>query len=264
MTRTLVILQKELRDLLRNWGILVALTVPAVLIPTLALASLYVADLAPQQLKLPSDFTLPPELQGATRADQAAYFALAPFFMLWLVFPITIPSVLAANSIVGEKEAGTLEPLLATPIRTWELLLGKALASVVPALVLTWLPYLALITGAQRFASDQVLELTVFSGPWLLGILGLAPSLTLLTVMVLVIVSAWVTEVRTANQLGAVLVAPLVAMIVVQITKGMAVTMGTVLGIWAVVLVLLLVTLPIAVRLFRRETILVSWKQAGS
>ncbi len=268
MTRTLVILTKELQDLLRNWGILIALLVPAALIPTLAILALYVAGnpppgLSPEALTPPPNLALPSELEGAGPTALAQYAALVPFFMIGLIFPVTIPSILAASSIVGEKEAGTLEPLLATPIRTWELLLGKALASVIPALVLTWLPFVTLLAAAQRLAPPEVVKTTVLSAPWLFGILVLAPSLTLLTVMFLVIVSAWVTEVRTANQLGAVLIAPLVAMIVIQVTRGLTVTMGTVLGIWAVVLALLALTIPVAVRLFQRETILVRWKQSG-
>ncbi|MNK82899.1 ABC-2 family transporter protein [compost metagenome] len=263
-----VVLGKELRDLLRNWGILIALVLPSLLIPTVALAVLYVAahppqGLPPEALMPPSDLALPPELEGAESTALAQYAALSPFFMIWLIFPVTIPSILAATSIVGEKEAGTLEPLLATPIRTWELLLAKALASVIPALVLTWLPFAVLLGVAQRLAPPEVLSVTLLSPPWLFGVGVLAPSLTLLTVMFLVIVSAWVTEVRTANQLGAVLIAPLVAMIVIQVTRGLTVTMGTVLGIWAVVLALLALTLPVAVRLFQRETILVRWKQSG-
>lgn len=268
MTRLWVILAKELHDLMRNWGILIALVLPAVLIPSFAILVLYVAanppaGIPPEALTPPPTLALPPELDGASRSALAQYAALAPFFMTWLIFPVTIPSILAASSIVGEKEAGTLEPLLATPIRTWELLVGKALASVLPALALTWAPYVALLLAARRLAPPEVLSATVLSAPWLFGVGVLAPSLTLLTVMILVIVSAWVTEVRTANQLGAVLIAPLVAMIVIQITRGLSVTMSTVVGIWAVVLVLLALTIPIAVRLFQRETILVRWKQSG-
>lgn len=263
MTRTLVILEKELRDLRRNWGVLVALIVPAVLIPALAMVGISMAGLAPDQFKPPPAHQLPPALSGATPAEATQYALLMPFFMIWLVFPITIPSVLASNAIVGEKEAGTLEPMLATPIHTWELLLGKALASVIPALLLTWIPYVALIVAATPLTTPKVLAATLLSLPWLAGLAVLAPTITLLTVMLLVILSAWVTEVRTANQIGAVLVAPLVAMIVVQITQGMAVTLATVLGIGAVALALLAIALPLAVRMFRRETILVRWKQSG-
>lgn len=269
MTRTFVLVSKELRDLLRNWGLLVALLLPALLIPALALASLGAvtgAELGSLTSLIPlrPNLAVPPELLGASPRELAQYAVLSPFFMIALIFPVTVPSILAAASIVGEKESGTLEGLLATPIRTWELLLGKAFASLLPAVVLTWLPFGAMVLGAQQMTTPQVVAATLTSGPWLFGIFVLAPTLALLTIMFLIIVSAWATEVRTANQLGAVLIAPLVAMLVLQATQGVAFTMGKLLGLWGVAMTLLLLTQPVAVRLFQRETILVRWKQAGS
>ena len=48
-----------------------------------------------------------------------------------LAIPALVPAALASCSIVGERLQGTLEPVLATPIRREELLLGKALAAFV-------------------------------------------------------------------------------------------------------------------------------------
>ena len=53
----------------------------------------------------------------------------------------------AAYSVVGEKQARTLEPLLATPITTFELLSAKVLASLLPALALTALMFAVYVLG---------------------------------------------------------------------------------------------------------------------
>jgi lambda repressor-like predicted transcriptional regulator len=45
-----------------------------------------------------------------------------------VVIPAFVPSTLAAYSVVGEREQGTLAPVLITPIRREEFLVGKALA----------------------------------------------------------------------------------------------------------------------------------------
>jgi ABC-type Na+ efflux pump permease subunit len=37
-----------------------------------------------------------------------------------------VPTFVAACAVVGERQQGTLEPVLTTPIRREELLLGKA------------------------------------------------------------------------------------------------------------------------------------------
>ena len=50
-------------------------------------------------------------------------------FLLLLVVPVVVPAAIAAYSVVGEREQGTLEPLLTTPLRREELLLGKAVAA---------------------------------------------------------------------------------------------------------------------------------------
>ena len=62
-------------------------------------------------------------------------------FLLLLITPVLIPAVLAAYSVVGEREQGTLEPLLTTPVRREELLLGKALGVVVPTVAIAYLVF---------------------------------------------------------------------------------------------------------------------------
>src|SRR6266576_3078913 len=64
-------------------------------------------------------------------------FLFQQFLMLFLLTPITGAMALAAHAIVGEKQARTLEPLLATPLTTFELLVAKVLGSLVPTLVIS-------------------------------------------------------------------------------------------------------------------------------
>ena len=58
--------------------------------------------------------------------------------MLFLLTPITGAMALAAHAVVGEKQARTLEPLLATPITTFELLVAKVLGALLPTLVISF------------------------------------------------------------------------------------------------------------------------------
>jgi hypothetical protein len=57
--------------------------------------------------------------------------------LLFVVLPLTGAMALAAHSVVGEKQARTLEPLLATPITTLELLVAKVLGSLLPTLAVS-------------------------------------------------------------------------------------------------------------------------------
>lgn len=259
----LVVLGKELRDLLRNPGLLATMLVPATLLTALAVLALYAAGLAAAGAHgAPRHLTLPPLLAGASRSEAAQFVAVSPFFLIWLVFPVSVPSALAAYSIVGEKEEGTLEPLLATPIGTGELLLGKALAAGLPGLVLTWASWLVTLAAGLGLGAGRVMRATLLSPPWIVGMAGLAPALTFLTVMVLVIVSSRVNDVRSATQIGGILVLPLIGMFVAQLSRGLLLGIPVVLGAVGVVLALGLVAMGLAVRLFRRETILVRWKQS--
>jgi ABC-2 type transport system permease protein len=56
-----------------------------------------------------------------------------------LLLPTILPAALAAYAVVGEREQATLEPVLTTPVRRGELLLGKALAMLIPTLLLAYL-----------------------------------------------------------------------------------------------------------------------------
>ena len=56
-------------------------------------------------------------------------FLFQQFLMLFLLTPITGAMALAAHAIVGEKQARTLEPLLATPMTTFELLTAKVVGA---------------------------------------------------------------------------------------------------------------------------------------
>lgn len=263
-SRSAIVLDKELRDLVRNPGLMATMLVPALLLTALAVLALYAAGLAAAtaQGAPPKHLVLPPLLTGASRAEAAQFLAISPFFLIWLVFPVSVPSALAAYSIVGEKEEGTLEPLLATPIGTGELLLGKALAAGLPGLVLTWASWLVTVLSGFGLGAGRVMQATLLTPAWLLGLGVLAPALTFLTVMVLVIVSSRVNDVRSATQIGGVLVLPIIGMFVSQISRGLVLGVPAVLWAIAGVLAAGLVAMAMAVRLFRRETILVRWKQS--
>jgi ABC-2 type transport system permease protein len=176
-----------------------------------------------------------------------------------LIVPIIVPMVISTFSIIGEKQARGLEPLLATPIRTWELLLGKSLAAALPAVGATWIAYGILVAGMGILASPVVFAATI-SGMWLLAMLIIAPLLALLGVNLGILVSSRVNDTRVAQQLGSLVVLPLVGL-------GIAQTLGKIpyslpmFAAGALALAALDVAILVAAtRLFQRETILTRWR----
>lgn len=196
--------------------------------------------------------------QGRALPPQGQAVLLNTALVYFFVLPVVIPLSIAAYSIVGEKEQGTLEPLLATPIRDWELFLGKSMAPVIPGLVLSWIAF-----GLFLLASRLILGTIprgVLSLPWFLSIFALAPFLALFAVFVTMIVSSRTSDTRAAYQFSSLAVLPALIPLIVYSARLTAVNLAFV-GIEAgVLLPLNVLTLYIALRLFRREEILTRWR----
>lgn len=257
LARIGLILTKELFDIWQRQGLKTTLLVPVALLTLMAVLALYAAGLTSPAGPLPA---LPAEMAGSSPREIAQYMALSPFLMLWLIFPVSVPTALAAYSIVGEKEEGTLEPLLATPVGTGELLIAKALAAGLPGLVLLWVPYFATLLTGWLLDCPRVMASTLLSPAWLLTMVLVAPALTFLTVMILVIVSARAQDVRSANQAGSLLILPLVLLFVSQVSSGLSLAVPVVLAAWLLLVLLGFGVMILALRVFQRESILVRWK----
>jgi ABC-2 type transport system permease protein len=174
--------------------------------------------------------------------------------------PLIIPMSIAAQSIVGEKQTKSLEPLLATPIKTGELLFAKAIAAVIPAIVATWAAFiLFFVIGRLLIPSDRVF-VALFTTKWLVAMLVLAPLLSLLSVSIAIIISSRVNDTRAVQQIGGFIVLPIVILGVAQTTGLVLVNTFTFLLGALIVAALDVVVLRIGVRLFQRERILTQWK----
>lgn len=64
-----------------------------------------------------------------------AYYMI-PGVIAMILFAIT--SILTATAVVRERERGTIEQLIVTPIRPWELIVGKMLPYVILAFIMTF------------------------------------------------------------------------------------------------------------------------------
>ena len=69
----------------------------------------------------------------AVPASDASTLYQYPVLLFTLAMAALVPVTVGAYSITGEREQGTLEPVLGTPVLAGEFLLGKALAVFVPA-----------------------------------------------------------------------------------------------------------------------------------
>jgi len=81
--------------------------------------------------------TIRPPLQVSTRVwynpDLVSSYFMIPGVIGMILYAIT--SILTATAVVRERERGTIEQLIVTPIRPWELVVGKVLPYVILAFV---------------------------------------------------------------------------------------------------------------------------------
>ena len=140
-----------------------------------------------------------------------ANYLLAPFFLL---IPLMASSTISADSFAGEKERGTLESLLYSPVTTGELFLGKVLAAFLPAVGLAWGTFLLTAVTVNAVAWPWLGRVFFPTPNWLPLMLLVIPLLSLATVFLNVFVSARVGTFQAAYQLGGVLVLPVLALVV--------------------------------------------------
>jgi ABC-type Na+ efflux pump permease subunit len=121
--------------------------------------------------------------------------------LLLLVIPVVLPATIAAYSVIGERDQGTLEPLLTTPISREEFLLGKSLAATIPTVGVAYVFFLVLVVAIRLGASSEVSH-AVWQPSWFLAELLFAPLLATWSVWVGTAISARSSDVRVAQQLG--------------------------------------------------------------
>jgi ABC-2 type transport system permease protein len=147
-----------------------------------------------------------PESASASQG-RAAFGVIS---LLMLIIPIVIPPVIAAYSVVGERDQGTLEPVLTAPIRASELLLGKAVATFLPSVGIAYAIYLVVLISIRLAAADVISDLA-FHPPQLLAQLLFTPLLALWSIWVGIGISSRATDVRVAQQLATLASLPLLA-----------------------------------------------------
>jgi len=198
--------------------------------------------------------------ESMTAGQCMQYYIVSEFLIMFMLIPLFIPVNIAAYSIVGEKTTRSLEPLLATPITTGELLAGKNLASVIPAILATWAGFGIFAVGSLIITGGGALASALLDPMWLIAIFIAGPLMAVLSVNFSIMVSSRVNDPRVAEQLSAVVILPLLAVFFGQIAGLFILNSTLVLFICLALVFIDILMVYLAVRLFQRETILTRWK----
>lgn len=151
---------------------------------------------------LPLVFLIQPSLVAFLAPAQAAPFLAHGHLLVWLLaIPTLVPAALAAYAVVGERDQGTLEPGLTTPIRSDEFLLAKALAAFVPSAAIAYALFVAFVASVDLFAHPGVAQ-AVLRGPDVLAQVTFTPLLAAWSIWVGMAFSVRLSDVRAAQQLS--------------------------------------------------------------
>ena len=266
--KTLMI--KDLKEVRQNKGAWVpAVVVPFLFLILLPLGIIMIPRMVPsvaEWFASPQGF---PQVQGyvapflgdrlAGLTDSQAWVVLTTGYMLapfLLIMPLMLSSIVGAESFVGEKERKTLEALIYTPASDGELFLGKVLASVVPAVLLTWASFL-LYGVVVNLAAWPVMGRIWFPLlTWWPLILWLAPALATLGMAVSVLISARAHTFMEAYQMTGSLVVIVLALVAGQVTGTLFLSGGMTLLIGLLLWLVDAGLIRLGVRNFARSSLL--------
>jgi ABC-2 type transport system permease protein len=108
---------------------------------------------------------------------------------------------MSAYSVVGEREQGTLEPVLTTPVSRAELLAGKAAAVFMPAAALGYLIF-GIFVAITQLAAAAPVAAAVRHAPQLPAALVFIPLLAAWAIWAGLAISTRVSDTRVAQQLA--------------------------------------------------------------
>jgi ABC-type Na+ efflux pump permease subunit len=252
---------KDLLDLRRNPGLVVSMLVlplTMVLVPA-GVVWAYARNPTDPSLRTMALYYDPHLAREASAALFLVEKTLTDWFGLYLTMPVFVPILISSQSVAGEKERRTLEPLLAAPVTPGELVLGKSLASLIPAVAISWGAF-ALLCFVVNWVARPITHQWVLPNPmWSFGVGVLAPLFAFFGNVVAVLVSARVGEARLAQQLSALVVLPLFGLVAAQFAGWLRAGPGYYAFQGAIVLALDVLLFTLAIRLFDRERLMSRW-----
>ena len=258
------IIKKEWAEVFKNRTVfyttlllpLIFVTLPLVMLKSTSGSMPEMADLG--STGLPEGFLS--MCEGMTGSDCLQACLVSQFLFLFMIMPVIIPINIAAYSVVGEKTTRSLEPLLATPITTVELLAGKCLAAVLPAIGATYLAMGLFNIGLQVLKISPAVIRFINSPTWLLAVFVLGPLLALVSTIFALYISSRVTDPRVAEQISSVIIVPLMGVMLAQMAGAVTVNLTMMLITIAFVMLLSYGMLHLGGVIFERENILTRWK----
>lgn len=193
------------------------------------------------------------ELSGYPLEQQMIVFSLvymlAPMF---LIMPLMVSAILAADSFAGEKERKTLEALLYTPTTDRELFTAKLLGAWTAAVAVGLLSFIVYAVMVNAAGWHSIGHIFFPNWMWIALVLWVTPAVAGLGLVVMVFVSVRAQGFQDAYQTGGLVVLPVILLMVGQISGVMYFSLGVVLFVGLVIWLIDVSLLWFASKGFRR------------
>ncbi len=251
---------REWREALGN-RLLVGMTFfpPFVILAVGIFAVVAAAMNPPSERDVQALYAAAPAARGLDPKEAVQGIIAQYFLILFLMIPTIVPLTIAIYSVIGEKTARTLEPLLATPVSVGQLLTAKSVAAAIPAVLVTWIAYFVYLVAVAWLGSPAAAR-AVLSPRWVAAMLVMVPLLTLLSVNLGVLISTRVNDIRVAQQIGGLVVVPVVGLGIAQVTGRVVLDDSPILATSLGVFIVDAALLYLAKLAFQRENILSRWR----
>lgn len=177
---------RELKDQFRDWRVLMPMIILVFCFPVL------MNEFAKQTVDFLNQYNANLILER-----------LVPFSIMIIgFFPITISLVVALEAFVGEKERGTIEPMLSAPLDNWQLYFGKLLVGVITPLVASYfsIAFYLVLVARQDLVMPPFITM--------LQLILLTTAHATLMVSAAIVISVQSTSVKAANLLASFIVIP--------------------------------------------------------
>ena len=263
----LAIVRKDLKVAVQNKGVILPIIIlPLILFVFLPWLMAYIPSLANatgtsfsnvDQILARMPTGLLDELSGYTPDQQVTVFMLvymlAPMF---LIMPLMVSSVLAADSFAGEKERKTLEALLYTPTTDRELFTAKLLGPWSTANVVALLSFIVYAVMVNAASWHSIGRIFFPNWMWIALVLWVTPAVAGLGLVVMVFASARAQGFQDAYQTGGLVVLPVLALMIGQISGVMYFSLGVVLIVGLIIWIIDAGLLWFASKSFRRSELM--------
>lgn len=261
------IAKKDLRDAMGNISVwLPMVIVPLIFVVILPLVMILVGQTAGASALNDPDLqtffanmpaSMSTGIAGMDPIQQMIYIMLGFFFApMFLIIPLMFSTTISAESFAGERERKTFEALLYSPATDSELFLGKVLAGLLPAIVLSWASFLGytIVLNAAGWPIFGRIWFPLTS--WYPLIFWVTPAIAVLGVTMTVLISKKVKTFQGAYQTSASTVVLVLALVVGQATGILYLSVAVGIAMGVVIWVADAVLAWLAVKTFNRKALL--------